>query len=64
MRLGNLLTLQRTRRLLQEELSSSQQNIESLIRVLTTSRRDLETMNQRVEASEQAAKQFCRRRQP
>lgn len=44
-RLGNLLTLQRTRRLLQEELSSSQQNIESLIRVLTTSRRDLETMN-------------------
>jgi signal transduction histidine kinase len=44
-RLGNLLTLQRTRRLLQEELSSSQQNIESLIRVLTTSRRDLEAMN-------------------
>jgi signal transduction histidine kinase len=44
-RLGNLLTLQRTRRLLQEELSSSQQNIESLVHVLTTSRRDLEAMN-------------------
>jgi signal transduction histidine kinase len=44
-RLGNLLTLQCTRRLLQEELSSSQQNIESLVRVLTTSRHDLEAMN-------------------
>jgi signal transduction histidine kinase len=44
-RLGNLLTLHRARRLLQEELSSSQQNIESLVRVLTTNRRDLEAMN-------------------
>jgi signal transduction histidine kinase len=44
-RLGNLLTLQRTRRLLQEELNSSQQNIENLVRVLTTNRRNLEAMN-------------------
>ena len=44
-RLGTLLTLQRTRRLLQEELNSSQQNIESLVSVLTTNRRDLEAMN-------------------
>jgi signal transduction histidine kinase len=44
-RVGNLLTLHRTRRLLQEELSSSQQNIESLVHVLTTNRHDLEAMN-------------------
>jgi signal transduction histidine kinase len=44
-RLGTLLTLQRARRLLQEELNSSQQNIESLVSVLTTNRRDLEAMN-------------------
>jgi PAS domain S-box-containing protein len=44
-RLGNLLMLHRTRCLLQKELASSQQNVESLARALAVRMRDLEAMN-------------------
>ena len=44
-RLDNLLTLHRTRRLLQVELASSQQNLESLARELATRKRELEAIN-------------------
>lgn len=44
-RLGNLLMLHRTRRLLQKELASTQQNVESLARELTLRGRDLKTIN-------------------
>jgi PAS domain S-box-containing protein len=44
-RLGNLLMLHRTRRLLQQELASSQKNVESLAHALTVRLRDLEALN-------------------
>jgi signal transduction histidine kinase len=44
-RLDNLLTLHRTRRLLQAELASSQQDLESLARELATRKRELEAIN-------------------
>src|SRR6266516_3281123 len=44
-RLDNLLTLHRTRRLLQDELASSQQNLENLARELATRKRELEAIN-------------------
>jgi PAS domain S-box-containing protein len=48
-RLGNLLMLHRTRRLLQQELASSQQNVESLARALAVRMRDLEALNTELE---------------
>jgi len=57
-RIGNLLTLHRTRRLLQEELSSSQENIESLARALTTSGHNLEAMNSELRSMNQQQSNF------
>ncbi len=47
-RLGNLLMLHRTRRLLQTELASSQQNVETLARELATRNHDLEAQSSRL----------------
>jgi PAS domain S-box-containing protein len=48
-RLGNLLVLHRTRRLLQQELASSQQNVENLARALAIRMHDLEALNTELE---------------
>jgi PAS domain S-box-containing protein len=49
-RLRNLLVLHRTRQLLQEELASSQENVESLARAMATRSHDLGVLNTQLQA--------------
>jgi DNA-binding response OmpR family regulator len=57
-RLGNLLMLHRARRLLQEELASSQGNVESLARAMATRSHDLGVLNTQLQAMNQQQNNF------
>jgi PAS domain S-box-containing protein len=57
-RLGNLLMLHRARRLLQEELTSSQGNVEGLARAMAARSHDLGVLNTQLQAMNQQQSNF------
>jgi PAS domain S-box-containing protein len=57
-RLGNLLMLHRARRVLQEELASSQENVESLARAMAARSHDLGVLNTQLQALNQQQNNF------